>query len=138
MEGTNVPDKFSKEVRSKIMSSIRSKNTQPEIVIRKLIWSKGKRYRIHDRTVYGTPDISNRRKKLAVFIDGCFWHGCKKCCTVPQTNTSFWKKKISNNRKRREKVASKLKFDGWKMMEFWEHEVKEYPSQVAYKISRLL
>lgn len=133
-----MPDKFSKEVRSKIMSSIRSKNTQPELVIRKMIWSKGKRYRIHDRTVYGTPDISNRRKKLAVFIDGCFWHGCRKCSTVPQTNTSFWKKKISDNRKRRKKVVSKLKLDGWNMMEFWEHDVKENPNLVASKISGLL
>ena len=133
-----MPDRFPKDIRSKIMSSIRSKNTQPELVIRKLIWSKGKRYRIHDRTVYGTPDISNRRKKLAVFIDGCFWHGCRKCSTVPQTNTAFWRKKINDNRNRRKKVKAKLKLDRWKMMQFWEHEVKANPNQVAHAISKFL
>ena len=131
-------DNLSARKRSKVMSSIRSKNTKPELAVRKIIWSKGKRYRVHDRTVFGTPDISHKGKKLAVFIDGCFWHGCKKCCNVPQTNTTFWRHKISANRKRREKVVSKLKLDGWKMMAFWEHEVKANPDQVAHKISGLL
>ncbi len=133
-----MPDKFSKDVRSNIMSSIRSKNTQPELAVRKIIWSKGKRYRVHDRTVFGTPDISHKGKKLAVFIDGCFWHGCKKCCTVPQTNTTFWINKIHNNQKRRRKVAARLKFDGWNMITFWEHEIKTNPNLVAYRISKLL
>ena len=133
-----MPDRFSKDIRSKIMSSIRSKNTQPELLVRKLIWSSGKRYRVHDRTVYGTPDISHKGKKLAIFIDGCFWHGCRKCTAIPQTNTAFWRKKINDNRKRRKKVVSKLKLDGWKMMEFWEHDVKENPNLVASKISGLL
>ena len=67
-----VPDKFSKKTRSRIMSSIRSKNTKPELQIRKAVWALGKRYRIYDRTVFGTADMSNRSKKVAVFIDGCF------------------------------------------------------------------
>ncbi|MGH9876987.1 MAG: hypothetical protein ACREAZ_13210 [Nitrososphaera sp.] len=79
------------------MASIRSTNTQPELVIRRLVWSQGKRYRIHDRTVFGTPDISSKRAMLAIFIDGCFWHGCS-CSNESSTNTYFWKKKILANR----------------------------------------
>lgn len=120
------------------MSAIRSKNTQPEIIIRKILWSMGKRYRIHDRSILGTPDISHKGKKLAVFIDGCFWHGCRKCCDVPRTNTKFWRKKISDNKNRRRKVVVNLKHDGWNLLVFWEHEVKTNPNEVASKISKLL
>ena len=76
-------DNLDRIKRSKIMSSIRGKNTRPELLIRKIIWSSGKRYRIHDKTVYGRPDISNKKRKIAVFIDGCFWHGCKQCYKEP-------------------------------------------------------
>ena len=69
-------DRFTKRVRSRIMSNIRSKNTKPELFVRRILWRHGLRYRIHNRTVLGTPDTSNKRRKLAVFVDGCFWHGC--------------------------------------------------------------
>lgn len=128
-------DKFSKQVRSKIMSSIRGKNTKPEVTIRKMVWMRGKRYRIHDRSVFGNPDISNRSKNLAVFIDGCFWHGCKRCYKEPKTNTEFWRSKISRNQKRRKVVRSMLKKDGITMLQFWEHEIISNPELVADKIS---
>jgi DNA mismatch endonuclease (patch repair protein) len=133
-----MPDKFSKEIRSKIMSRIRSKDTKPEIAIRKILWSKGKRYRVHDRTIFGTPDISNRSKKATVFIDGCFWHGCNRCCKQPLSNTSYWKRKIGINIERRRKVVSRLGTDGWKILEFWEHDVDENPYAVAEKIAQIL
>lgn len=69
-------DTVSPETRSRMMSKIRSKNTKPEMAVRRTLWKSGLRYRVHDRTLPGTPDISNKRKRLAVFVDGCFWHGC--------------------------------------------------------------
>lgn len=129
-----MPDKFSKQIRSKIMSSIRSRNTQPEITIRKILWSHGKRYRIHDRSVYGTPDISFKNERIAIFIDGCFWHGCKKCYVPPKTNEMFWRNKMIENRKRRGIVTSRLENDGWRILSFWEHEIKNNPQKVVKSI----
>ncbi|MGD8431558.1 MAG: very short patch repair endonuclease [Nitrosopumilaceae archaeon] len=133
-----MPDKFSPEIRSRIMSSIRSKNTKPETKIRRITWALGKRFRIHDRTVPGTPDISNKSKKVAVFIDGCFWHGCPKCYKEPQSNSEFWRNKIARNRQRRKTVRKSLKRDGWTVMEFWEHSVKKAPVPIAIKISEIM
>ena len=131
-------DKFSKQIRSRIMSSIRSKNTTPELSIRKMLWKKGKRYRIHDGTVFGTPDISNKSKNVAVFIDGCFWHGCKRCYKEPKTNTEFWRNKISRNQKRRKLVRSRLKRQGTTTLQFWEHQVISNPQTDVERISRAL
>jgi len=120
------------------MSSIRGKNTHPEITIRRILWSVGKRYRIHDTTVFGKPDISNKKKVVAIFIDGCFWHGCKKCYEEPKTNTDFWRKKILSNKHRREEVVRHLKQDGWTMLQFWEHEIRQNPYAVVERILKVL
>jgi len=120
------------------MSSIRGKNTKPEMIIRKMLWEGGKRYRIHDSSVFGTPDISNKRKNVAVFIDGCFWHGCKRCYKEPKSNTEFWRKKIIRNKKRRKLVKSKLRREGITILQFWEHQVLANPQMVTQKISKHL
>lgn len=120
------------------MASIRGKNTRPELAVRKMLWSRGKRYRIHDKTIFGTPDISNKGKKLAIFIDGCFWHGCSKCYKEPHTNTAYWRSKIANNKRRRRRVIERLRSDKWMVMEFWEHQVVQKPSIVVKEISRIL
>lgn len=131
-------DNLSREKRSKVMASIKGKNTKPELLIRKILWSKNKRYRIHDKTIFGTPDISNKRKKIAVFIDGCFWHGCKSCYKEPLTNVEYWRNKIEHNKKRRLLVTENLHSDKWRVLEFWEHEVIQKPQKVANEISRFL
>lgn len=127
-------DNLSREKRSKVMSSIRGKNTKPEITIRKLLWKVGIRYRIHNKSIYGTPDISIMKNKIAIFIDGCFWHGCKRCYKEPTTNTAFWREKIHNNKKRRLKVRRILKKQGWNVQEFWEHQVNSSPQSVIDSI----
>ena len=127
-------DNLSKSVRSKVMASIKSKNTKPELIIRKILWSNGLRYRIHDKSVYGAPDISNKRKKFAIFVDGCFWHGCERCYKEPKSNVWFWRKKILNNKKRRIKVRSQLRKEGWNVQEFWEHKVNLRPQSVVDSI----
>jgi len=118
------------------MKSIKGKNTKPELAVRKILWSKGIRYRIHDKSVFGVPDISNKKRKLAIFIDGCFWHGCKRCYKEPTTNTAFWKEKIRNNKKRRLKVRRILKKQGWHVQEFWEHQVNFSPQSVIDSIMK--
>jgi len=116
------------------MSSIRSKNTKPEVAIRKMLWRHGKRYRTHDKTVFGTPDISNKSRNLAIFIDGCFWHGCSRCYKEPKSNTEFWRDKISRNQKRRRLVRSRLRKQGVTVLQFWEHDVISNPKTVTGKI----
>ena len=118
-------DKFSKEVRSRIMSKIRGKNTKPELAVRRILRGRGLRYRVHDRTILGTPDISNKRRGLAVFVDGCFWHGCPVCYKEPKTNRGYWRDKVSRNRKRREAVKDGLERQGFQVVEIWEHEAED-------------
>src|SRR5947208_1232241 len=127
-------DNLSKEKRSKVMSSIRSKNTKPELMVRRLLWKNGFRYRIHNKSIPGMPDISNKGKKIAIFIDGCFWHGCSSCYKEPTTNVKFWRDKIERNKLRREKVRKNLIFGGWTIMEFWEHEVNMSAREITKKI----
>ena len=94
-------DIFSQTKRSDIMSKISSKDTKPEILVRKFLFSKGFRYRINVKTLPGKPDIVLPKYKTIIFVNGCFWHGhnCKKG-KLPSSNTDFWKEKISNNKSR--------------------------------------
>ena len=120
------------------MASIRSKDTKPELAIRKILCKKGYRYRIHDKKIFGKPDITFSKHKLAIFIDGCFWHACKKCYSEPKTNTFFWRKKIRDNKIRRKKVRKNLKENNWKIMEFWEHDIRKKPELVTSKIEYMI
>jgi DNA mismatch endonuclease (patch repair protein) len=120
------------------MGSIRGKNTVPELFVRRQLWRLGKRYRKHDRSVVGTPDISSKRKKVAVFIDGCFWHGCSKCYKEPTSNVSFWRRKLQYNKKRREQVTKILQAEKWTVVQYWEHEAISQPYRVAQEIARLM
>ena len=133
-----VPDRISAEQRSKVMSRIRSKNTKPETTIRKLLWAKGKRYRIHDKSIFGKPDLTNKARKTAVFIDGCFWHGCVECYREPKSNGSFWREKLNYNKARRIRVREYLIGEGWIVLEFWEHEVVRSPDKVVSQICLFL
>ena len=131
-----MPDKFSKETRSKIMASIKSKNTLPEIAIRRMLWNFGFRYRIHDSSIFGNPDISNKHRKIAIFVDGCFWHGCNRCYKEPKTNSYFWKNKITSNKKRRKTVKRELRKDNWNILELWEHEINQDPKKIEAKLKK--
>jgi len=118
------------------MSAIRSVNTRPELAVRRAVWARGLRYRIHDRSVPGTPDLSNRSRRVAVFVDGCFWHACPRCYREPRSNVEFWRAKISRNRERRAKVRRMLRVDGWLVVQAWEHEVIRSPERVAGRVER--
>ena len=110
-------DIVSKKIRSEIMSKIRAKNTKPELLVRKYLYSKGYRYRLHDKRLPGCPDVVLRKYRLAIQVRGCFWHGHKcKLGGLPKTNRSFWKNKIKNNKARDRKNDRKLKHSGYKLL----------------------
>jgi len=118
-------DTFTKEVRSKIMAKVKSENTVPEIMLRKQLYSKGVRYRINYRSLEGNPDVVIPSKKIAIFIDGCFWHKCPKCFGLPDSNKEYWRKKIEKNVERDKKANKALKLKGWRVIRIWEHEIRK-------------
>ena len=127
-------DVHTKEQRSYNMSLIKGKDTKPEISLRKLLFAKGIRgYRVHYK-LPGKPDIVFPGKKIAVFIDGCFWHKCPQCFVKPQTNKRFWKEKIDSNVERGKIVNKQLKKMGWKIVRIWEHEVRKNLNKSYLKI----
>lgn len=114
-------DRISKEKRSKIMSAIHSENTKPEITLRKALWSKGLRFRIY----YGKEkvDIAFPSRKLAIFVDGCFWHGCPIHSHLPRSHENYWHPKLRRNMERDQAKNKRLEAEGWKVLRFWEHEL---------------
>jgi DNA mismatch endonuclease, patch repair protein len=116
------------------MSRIHGKDTGPEVKIRKMLFARGIRgYRIH-YDLPGKPDIVFVNKKIAIFIDGCFWHKCPDCFQEPDTRKEFWMKKIGSNVERDEKNTRQLTDDGWTVLRFWEHEIRREPENVVRKI----
>ena len=130
-------DIFSKKKRSEIMSKIRSKDTKVEVEFRKKlsaeIWPKGYRYRKHYKKVPGSPDIAFPKYKLAIFIDGGFWHGYgfdKRKKKLPK----FWRDKIERNMARDKQNMKDLRKMGWKTLRFWEHDVKKNHKKIVTRI----
>jgi DNA mismatch endonuclease (patch repair protein) len=107
------------------MSRIKSKNTAPEKHFRKFIWKMGIRgYRTNNKTIYGKPDLYFGKMRIAVFIDGCFWHMCPQCYKPPVSNKVFWREKHDKNTKRDQDVNRYLNNNGIQVVRFWEHEIK--------------
>ncbi len=122
-------DKSSALVRSHIMRSVKVKHTGPEMAVRKLIWAMGYRYRLHDKTLPGTPDIVLSKYKKVIFVSGCFWHGhnCSKG-KLPKSNIEFWTDKIDKNRCRDKKAIKLLKAEGWTALTIWQCHIKNEKS----------
>lgn len=118
-------DVHSRAQRSFNMSRIRYKNTIPEIIVRKLLWSDGYRYRLHREDLPGKPDIVFAGRKKAIFIHGCFWHRHEcRYFKWPESNAEFWKEKISSNVDRDNKNYNSLSDAGWSYTVIWECEIK--------------
>lgn len=119
-------DKISAEKRSWNMSHIRSKDTVPEEIVRKYMFSKGFRYRKNDSRLPGKPDIVLPKYKTVIFINGCFWHRHKDCknSVMPKTNTAFWEEKLNRNVARDRNNYQKLENLGWKIIVIWECQLE--------------
>ena len=116
--------------RSQNMSRIRARNTKPEILVRKELWARGVRYRTDFRTPGGRADIAIPARQFAVFVDGCFWHGCPEHYVRPKSSKDFWDKKLKENLERDTRGMLRLLAEGWTVVRLWEHEIREAP-QVA-------
>ena len=120
-------DKISPQQRSINMSKIKGKNTKPEKFVRSLLHALGYRFRLHRKTLPGTPDIVLPKYKAVIFVNGCFWHGhdgCKRA-TIPDTNKEFWERKISANKARDQKNIFDLEKLGYRCLVIWQCELKD-------------
>lgn len=119
---------YTTKKRSKIMSKIRGKNTKPELLFRKALWRKGVHYRLNNQQLPGKPDLSIKKYKLAIFIDGEYWHGYNWDERKPKlkTNRKFWIPKIERNMQRDKEVNQQLNDLGFTVFRFWAHEVKDH------------
>jgi DNA mismatch endonuclease (patch repair protein) len=132
-------DVFTKAKRSAVMSRIRGHgNKDTELALMKLF----RQHRItgwrRRQKVFGKPDFIFRRVRLALFVDGCFWHGCAKHCKIPAGNRAFWKKKFTANKARDRRVNRELRRLGWRVMRIWEHELAKRGDACARRIAGLL
>lgn len=120
-------DVHSIETRSFNMSRIKSKNTKPELILRKALFANGFRFRLHDKNLPGKPDIVLRKYNTVIFVHGCFWHGHKHCkyFVVPKTRTEWWFNKISGNQKNDVAKKAALKKNGWNVIEVFECGLKK-------------
>ncbi|MCB9982116.1 MAG: DNA mismatch endonuclease Vsr [Rhodospirillales bacterium] len=113
------------EIRSRTMRAIRSTNTKPEMIVRKLVHSMGYRYRLHRKDLPGHPDLTFPALRKIIFVNGCFWHGhdCKRGARIPKTNRGYWLEKIARNKERDSNHNSNLAVLGWQVLTIWECEI---------------
>lgn len=131
-------DTVSKKKRSEIMRAVKSKDTKMEIAFRKAIWRRGFRYSKNSSKYFGKPDIVLKKYKTAIFLDSCFWHGCKKHCRTPTARKKYWTEKIKRNEQRDEEVNKYYKKIDWKVLRVWEHEIEKDPEKAIKKISEFI
>jgi DNA mismatch endonuclease (patch repair protein) len=130
-----VPD----AARSRLMARVRRTGTEPELSLRKALHGVGLRYRLAGgKQLPGTPDIAFRRSRVAVFVDGCFWHGCRRHGSIPKTNVEFWDAKIRRNKQRDREADRALRQLGWDVVRVCEHDVRTKREVVVRRISLLV
>ncbi len=121
------------------MARVRSKGMRPELIVRKLVFAMGYRYRLHARDLPGCPDLVFRSQQKAIFVHGCFWHRHPNCALsrTPKSRLDFWVPKLEGNRQRDEKNKRAFYRKGWKVLIIWECELK-YTSRLQIRIRRFL
>lgn len=133
-------DTHTKAQRSSNMAAIRSKGnkTTEEALVFLLRKNKISGWRRHQKNILGKPDFIFPTAKLAIFMDGCYWHGCPKCGLKAKSNQQYWKPKIELNKKRDRKVNRILRKNGWRVLRIWEHSIKKNPIRVTNRIKKEL
>jgi DNA mismatch endonuclease (patch repair protein) len=128
------------ELTSRIMSKVRAKNTRPELLLRRALWKAGLRgYRLHWKYVPGRPDICFTKKKVAVFVNGCFWHSCPNCKpSLPRIHRSFWRNKFQRNKIRDTEKLKLLRKAGWKTLVFWECQIQDNTDKLVLRVMKSL
>ena len=119
-------DKLTKEQRHRCMSAIKSRDTKPELLVRRFLFSRGFRYRLHHPRLPGHPDVVLRKYRTVIFVNGCFWHGHEGCknYVLPKTNAEFWRNKIERNKSRDKEEQRKLASMGWHCITVWECQLR--------------
>ena len=124
-------DKVSPEKRSEIMAKVRSKgNRSTELRLAEIFRAAGISGWRRNVPLLGRPDFVFLKQRLVIFADGCFWHGCKKCCRLPQSNRQYWREKIEANQLRDKRNTRKLRSMGWRVLRIWEHSIKGFDTVV--------
>ncbi len=133
-----MPDVHNSATRSYNMSRVRSKDTKPELLVRRYLHSRGYRYKLHDKTLPGRPDVVLPRYRTVIFIHGCFWHGHEDCkyARLPATRTEWWQQKIEINICNDEKAVSSLRAAGWRTITVWGCRLK--PATIEQTLQELL
>lgn len=121
------------------IASVRSKNTKPEMIVRRMLHAQGYRYCLHRSDLPGSPDLVFPSRKKVVFVHGCFWHGhsCKNGRRIPKRNTSYWRPKIARNVARDAETLAALATLGWQVMTVWECEIRDEPNVLSKLVSFL-
>lgn len=122
--------------RSQIMSRVKDKNSKAEMALRSALHAEGLRFRIHRRIEGVTVDIVFPGPRVAVFVDGCFWHGCPNHATFPKSNQKYWLPKLAENKKRDEKQTKHLQESGWRVIRVWEHDCSPPAANVVSQIMK--
>lgn len=116
------------EARSRIMRAVKSRDTKPEMIVRRMVHAMGKRYRLHRADLPGKPDLVFPKSHKIIFVHGCFWHGhdCKRGAREPKENAEYWRAKISRNKERDVKSQEALRSMGWDVLLVWECQIKDH------------
>jgi DNA mismatch endonuclease (patch repair protein) len=132
-------DTLSPQERSERMSLVKAKDTKPELLVRRLIYGMGYRYRLHAKSLPGKPDLVFRKRKCAIFVHGCFWHRHSGCplCRLPKSRLRFWKPKLEGNRRRDLRNQLKLRRSGWRILVIWECQLAD-EKKLTRKILKFL
>lgn len=124
--------------RSETMRRVRGKDTREEVMLRRELHARGLRYRLHAKDLPGKPDVVFRAARVAVYVDGAFWHGHPEKCRLPATNREYWVSKIERNKARDVRVNAELGAMGWRVVRLWDFEVKASPARCAARVERIV
>lgn len=124
--------------KSEAMARFKGRDTRPEMLLRRALWHRGLRYRLHRRVADTRPDLVFVSAKLAIFVDGCFWHACPLHGSQPATNVDFWRTKLLRNVQRDAENTRTLMAAGWRVLRLWEHEIVEDAEAAADRVAESL